>query len=226
MTHVISLPFFLFVYGDIISHARLWLDPASYPSVSLPGGIEVVTPLFLHLGINLVTQSICFKGVAILTSHTSALTCTVAMTFRKFVSLVLSIWWFQNPFTAAHWIGAALVFGGIIAYAKPDWFGVAATTTTTMTTTTTTLVQQKATTIAGSDEQVGRVAAASPDASAAAAAGIAASDDTEDESEYVVIGESVSTRAVTRSIKNPRPSSAAPSAPAVDADRHGTKKLN
>ena len=36
--------------------------------------------------------------------------------FRKFLSLLFSIWYFQNPFSATHWVGTALVFGGIVLF--------------------------------------------------------------------------------------------------------------
>jgi len=32
------------------------------------------------------------------------------------VSLIISIFYFGNPFTAAHWIGTACVFAGTILY--------------------------------------------------------------------------------------------------------------
>ena len=35
---------------------------------------------------------------------------------RKFLSLLFSIWYFQNPFSTVHWIGTSLVFGGIILF--------------------------------------------------------------------------------------------------------------
>ena len=51
-----------------------------------------------------------------LTSRAGALTVSVVLTVRKFVSLVLSIWYFDNDFSAAHWAGAVLVFGGALWY--------------------------------------------------------------------------------------------------------------
>jgi hypothetical protein len=77
----------------------------------------------LHpLSLALSYRWICLQGVAMLTSHTSALTCTFALTLRKFLSLLLSIWYFQNPFTNNHWLGAALVFTGILAYSNEGRF--------------------------------------------------------------------------------------------------------
>ncbi|VDM83491.1 unnamed protein product, partial [Strongylus vulgaris] len=70
---------------------------------------------------------VCFKGFLLryycirfvyrLNSEVEALTVTLVVTLRKFLSLVVSIWWFQNPFTGQHWIGALLVFAGTLAFA-------------------------------------------------------------------------------------------------------------
>lgn len=120
-THAVSLPTFLLFWKPITEHAYLWL---THPDLSvpvhlpwLPSNTTMPLSLWFILLCNLFTQSICFKGVSILTSYTSTLTCTVAMTLRKFLSLLLSIWWFQNEFTKEHWYGAVLVFVGIVAYA-------------------------------------------------------------------------------------------------------------
>jgi solute carrier family 35 (UDP-xylose/UDP-N-acetylglucosamine transporter), member B4 len=50
--------------------------------------------------------------VFILTTECSSLTVTLVVTLRKFVSLLFSIWYFNNPFTIWHWLGTVLVFGG------------------------------------------------------------------------------------------------------------------
>jgi len=40
------------------------------------------------------------------------------MTLRKFISLVISVFYFKNEFTSFHWVGAAFVFVGTLAYAE------------------------------------------------------------------------------------------------------------
>jgi drug/metabolite transporter (DMT)-like permease len=45
-----------------------------------------------------------------------ALTASLVLTLRKFVSLLFSIVIFAHPFTTLHWAGTALVFGGSLAY--------------------------------------------------------------------------------------------------------------
>ncbi len=59
---------------------------------------------------------LCVRGVFMLTASTSALTVSVVLTVRKFVSLVVSIIYFNNDFSALHWAGAVLVFGGALWY--------------------------------------------------------------------------------------------------------------
>lgn len=54
----------------------------------------------------------------ILTTECSALTVTLVVTLRKFVSLILSIVYFNNPFTLLHWFGATLVFVGTFIFTE------------------------------------------------------------------------------------------------------------
>ena len=46
------------------------------------------------------------------------MTVTLVVTLRKFVSLVLSILYFKNPFTLAHWFGAVCVFVGTFIFTE------------------------------------------------------------------------------------------------------------
>jgi len=55
---------------------------------------------------------------------------TLVLTLRKFTSLMISILYFQNPFTPVHWLGTALVFVGTIMFTniiKKIFDGVTAT---------------------------------------------------------------------------------------------------
>ena len=38
--------------------------------------------------------------------------------FRKFISLLVSVWYFENEFTAVHWVGTSLVFGGTLVFSE------------------------------------------------------------------------------------------------------------
>jgi len=68
----------------------------------------------------------CIRGVYIAIAASGPLTGTLLITLRKFVSLVLSIIYFSNPWTQNHWMGTTLVFGGVLVYGLkptniPDW---------------------------------------------------------------------------------------------------------
>lgn len=59
---------------------------------------------------------ICLSGVYSLQTATNSLTTTLALTVRKFISLLISIIYFKNEFTIFHWIGTILVFGGSLTF--------------------------------------------------------------------------------------------------------------
>lgn len=60
----------------------------------------------------------CIRGVFILTTECASLTVTLVVTLRKFVSLIFSILYFQNPFTRWHWLGTLFVFTGTLMYTE------------------------------------------------------------------------------------------------------------
>ena len=51
-----------------------------------------------------------------LTTEFSSLSVTLVVTLRKFVSLMISIFFFKNPFTVYHWISTVLVFSGTFIF--------------------------------------------------------------------------------------------------------------
>lgn len=51
----------------------------------------------------------CIQGVYSLTSSSGTVTCTLTITLRKFISILLSIWYFNNTFTIYHWIGSSIL---------------------------------------------------------------------------------------------------------------------
>ncbi len=65
-----------------------------------------------------VSRYVCIRGVFILTTECASLTVTLVVTLRKFISLIFSILYFQNPFTMWHWMGTALVFLGTLLYTE------------------------------------------------------------------------------------------------------------
>jgi UDP-xylose/UDP-N-acetylglucosamine transporter B4 len=72
--------------------------------------------MILHLIGNVIPQYLCISAVFVLTTECPSLTASLVLTFRKFLSLLFSIWFFQNPFTVAHWVGTCMVFCGIILF--------------------------------------------------------------------------------------------------------------
>jgi len=63
------------------------------------------------------TRYVCIRAVFILTSECTSLTVTLVLTLRKFLSLVISIVYFDNSFTLSHWLGTALIFTGTLLFA-------------------------------------------------------------------------------------------------------------
>ncbi|KTG02046.1 hypothetical protein cypCar_00017095 [Cyprinus carpio] len=87
--------------------------PVEVPVIGLS-----VPVMWLYLLMNVVTQYVCIRGVFILTTECASLTVTLVVTLRKFLSLIISILYFHNPFTAWHWVGTAVVFLGTLLYTE------------------------------------------------------------------------------------------------------------
>uniref|UniRef100_A0A3Q2Y735 Solute carrier family 35 member B4 n=1 Tax=Hippocampus comes TaxID=109280 RepID=A0A3Q2Y735_HIPCM len=120
--HFLPLPGFLLLSTDIYNHCVLFSQstPVLVPLVQLN-----VPVMWLYLLVNVVTQYVCIRGVFILTTECASLTVTLVVTLRKFLSLIFSIAYFQNPFTAWHWAGTAVVFVGTLLYTEV-WSAVTA----------------------------------------------------------------------------------------------------
>ncbi|XGW25195.1 hypothetical protein V3C99_006536 [Haemonchus contortus] len=118
--HAISLPLFSLMGADIMAAAMKFNKSAPFEVA----GITIPIPsLWMNLFFSCILQYYCIRFVYRLNSEVEALTVTLVVTLRKFLSLVVSIWWFQNPFTYQHWVGAALVFLGTLAFADVWSFG-------------------------------------------------------------------------------------------------------
>ena len=70
----------------------------------------------LSLTVNVLTQFICTKGVNMLAGETSALTVTVVLLVRKFVSLILSVIFYGSYMSTLGMIGSIIVFGSAAYY--------------------------------------------------------------------------------------------------------------
>jgi len=111
--HMLSLPAFLLLWPDISAAAQEF-NSSRIPKIF---GFYLFLPkLWWHLLFTCILQWVCITNVYQLTSQLSSLNVTLVITLRKFVSLILSIWIFDNPFTTVHFLGTVLVFGGTIAF--------------------------------------------------------------------------------------------------------------
>ncbi|KAG9342556.1 hypothetical protein JZ751_015963 [Albula glossodonta] len=113
--HCLPLPGFLLLASDIYNHSVLFSQSAP---VEVPLIGKDVPVMWVYLLMNVITQYVCIRGVFILTTECASLTVTLVVTLRKFVSLIISILYFRNPFTAWHWAGTAMVFLGTLLYTE------------------------------------------------------------------------------------------------------------
>jgi len=111
--HALPLPGFIFLAPDIFNHLVISLNstPIAIPIINIQ-----LPCMIVYLVGNVITQYICISAVFILTTECASLSVTLVLTLRKFLSLLFSIWYFQNPFTMLHWVGTALVFSGTMIF--------------------------------------------------------------------------------------------------------------
>ncbi|CAH1122065.1 unnamed protein product [Ceutorhynchus assimilis] len=116
-THLYSLPGFLLYASSIWEHSLIASnsDPVQISFLSASTAVPII---WIYLLLNVLTQYLCISSVYVLTTECASLTVTLVITLRKFLSLVFSIVYFQNPFTLAHWFGTGLVFGGTLLFAE------------------------------------------------------------------------------------------------------------
>lgn len=113
--HCLPLPGFLLLSTNIYNHCLLFNESAP---VEVPLIGQAVPVMWLYLLMNVITQYVCIRGVFILTTECASLTVTLVVTLRKFISLIISILYFRNPFTAWHWVGTFVVFLGTLLYTE------------------------------------------------------------------------------------------------------------
>uniref|UniRef100_A0AAF5RTE9 UAA transporter family protein n=1 Tax=Wuchereria bancrofti TaxID=6293 RepID=A0AAF5RTE9_WUCBA len=116
--HFLSLPGFLFFYNDI------WQAVVHFNSsdIFFIFGLRFPLPLlWIYMVLNCIFQWICITNVHTLISLTTSLNVAMVITLRKFLSMVLSVILFKNPFTFMHCIGCLLVLLGTIAFTLCDF---------------------------------------------------------------------------------------------------------
>ncbi|XP_060076272.1 UDP-xylose and UDP-N-acetylglucosamine transporter-like [Ylistrum balloti] len=112
--HALPLPGFLLLMNNIKDHALLFNQTEH---LELIAGITVPR-MWFFLAANVLTQYVCIRSVFVLTTECKALTVTLVVTLRKFVSLLFSIWYFENEFTLVHWLGSMCVFLGTLMFTE------------------------------------------------------------------------------------------------------------
>ncbi|KAG0727767.1 UDP-xylose and UDP-N-acetylglucosamine transporter [Chionoecetes opilio] len=100
--HTLSLPGFLLAAPSILDHAHRFSQSLPLPPLASFPVLAHLPRLWIYLAGNVLTQYLCVGSVFRLTSECTALTVTLVLTLRKFLSLVFSIIYFQNPFTLQH----------------------------------------------------------------------------------------------------------------------------
>lgn len=119
--HALSLPGFVFFGGELARSVERW--SASAPLLLWNDSVSLGPQMWIFLAANVATQWLCVRTVYELTSRQGTLTCTVVLTLRKFLSLLGSVWYFENEWTLTHWAGTVLVFAGVMLYSmagKPN----------------------------------------------------------------------------------------------------------
>lgn len=114
LQHLLPLPGFLLLYSNIWQHIQI----TNASEAMLLPVVGSMPSQWVYLIGNVLTQYICISSVYVLTAECSSLTVTLVVTLRKFVSLLFSIVYFDNPFTIYHWMGTLLVFIGTIIFTE------------------------------------------------------------------------------------------------------------
>lgn len=113
-SHLLPLPFFVFTGQSIYQHVQLFNRSTWLPLFNNVG----IPIMWAYLICNMLTQYFCIRSVFILTTECPSLVVTLVITLRKFVSLIISIVYFQNDFTLNHFIGTVAVFLGTFLFSN------------------------------------------------------------------------------------------------------------
>lgn len=112
LNHVIGLPLFYFSAESIKSS---FSSLASTENMNITDSIVMPTGMF-YLVISCICNYVCIRSVFVLTTECTSLTVTLVITVRKFLTLLVSIFYFKNDFSYLHWVGTAMVFLGTAVY--------------------------------------------------------------------------------------------------------------
>lgn len=114
-SHFLSMPLFLLNGKQLIYEYRTMRK--SKRVICLNVGRRTKIPhAETFLFFNVLTQFFCVKGVNMLASQTNALTLSITLLVRKFLSLLLSVYLFGNSLSYTGYFGVCLVFFGAFIY--------------------------------------------------------------------------------------------------------------
>ena len=113
--HFLPLPGFLLIASNIKEHLTIALSSTPFHVNLLWTSLHIPCMVMYLIG-SVVSQFVCASSVFWMTSEFSSLTVTLILTLRKFMSIVISILYFQNDFSSQHLLGAILVFIGTMLF--------------------------------------------------------------------------------------------------------------
>ncbi|KAG4306440.1 hypothetical protein PORY_000428 [Pneumocystis oryctolagi] len=125
--HFFSLLFYIPIFPKIYSQTKLLfsyktpltsqiIDTFSYKSSIFSKFKNLKISNYTFYLANAITQSLCVQGINRLNVISTALTANIVLSLRKFVSLILSIYIFENEISLETIFGTILVFTGGIWY--------------------------------------------------------------------------------------------------------------
>jgi len=124
--HLLSIPIFFVFLPQLKEQWYLFqTSPKNRIGYYLPlpflppyiSNIKIQGIWLLVIG-NIITQYICVSGVQKLSSICTSVTLNLILNIRKFVSLLISVIFFDNPFSLWSWFGSIFVFLGVVWYVK------------------------------------------------------------------------------------------------------------
>lgn len=115
-THALSLPLFLTQYRKLFQEYSALKSSEQKLTLTI-STISINLNKEILLIANIFTQQVCIKSVNLFASKTNALTLSVTLLFRKFLSLLLSFYIFGSDLSLTCYVGIVLVFLGASLYA-------------------------------------------------------------------------------------------------------------
>lgn len=113
--HLLGIPLFGVLGKSIFHDFKTVWSAGPRITVLKNASISILEPL-AYLLLNCISQVICARGVNYLGGIASSLTVTTVLLVRKFVSLALSAYVFENHFSFQGYVGAAILVVGTLLY--------------------------------------------------------------------------------------------------------------